>query len=184
MKEYIKYLLKFIMHSFVFVLLLVLITLLPLIAITDISTFLFGNLFLTYIFGVYYIYRAIGHVIASTQDYGQKDTADNIRIIRSILFAIVSSLTILWLMYPGGSKSFIQDIPYGETGVFSSSKNPFDDGSYDEDTYSSNIEYSCNNAPYCTEMSSCEEAEFYYFECGLDRLDRDNDGIPCESICN
>lgn len=45
-------------------------------------------------------------------------------------------------------------------------------------------EYSCDNAPYCKEMNSCEEAEFYYFECGLDRLDKDNDGIPCESICN
>lgn len=48
----------------------------------------------------------------------------------------------------------------------------------------SSTDYSCDSAPYCTEMSSCEEAEFYYFECGLDRLDRDNDGIPCESICN
>ena len=171
------------MHSFWFVLLLTFLTL-PLIAVTELSAFLFGNLLLTYIFGVYYIYKAVGHVIASTQDYGKKDTADNIRIIRSILFAIVSSLTILWLLYPGGSNSFIQDIAYYKTGLFSSNKNSFDDSSYNENEYSLNTEYSCNNAPYCTEMSSCEEAEFYYFECGLERLDRDNDGIPCESICD
>lgn len=191
MKEYFKYLRKFLMHSFMFILhsfaffiLLALITILPLIAATKLSAFLFGNLFLSYVFGIYYIYTATCHVIASTQDYGQKDTADNIRIIRSILFTVVSSLTILWLMYPGEERSFIQDIPYFETGIFSSNKNPFDDDSYDRDTYSLNTEYSCSNTPYCTEMSSCEEAEFYYFECGLDRLDRDNDGIPCESICN
>lgn len=51
-------------------------------------------------------------------------------------------------------------------------------------SYSSSTDYSCDKAPYCTEMSSCKEAEFYYFECGLDRLDGDNDGIPCESLCN
>ncbi|WP_083455615.1 excalibur calcium-binding domain-containing protein [Sphingopyxis sp. 113P3] len=32
-------------------------------------------------------------------------------------------------------------------------------------------------------MNSCEEAYFYLNQCGLHRLDRDDDGIPCESIC-
>jgi hypothetical protein len=43
--------------------------------------------------------------------------------------------------------------------------------------------FSCGPKRYCGEMNSCEEAEFYYQQCGLSRLDRDNDGIPCESIC-
>lgn len=37
--------------------------------------------------------------------------------------------------------------------------------------------------PLCKDMSSCEEAEFYFNECGYKDLDRDNDGIPCESLC-
>ncbi|WP_115225458.1 excalibur calcium-binding domain-containing protein [Bergeriella denitrificans] len=36
---------------------------------------------------------------------------------------------------------------------------------------------------FCKEMSSCSEAKFYLNKCGVRRLDRDGDGIPCESIC-
>ncbi len=42
---------------------------------------------------------------------------------------------------------------------------------------------SCGAAPYCTGMSSCEEAQFYYRQCGVSRLDGDNDGVPCENLC-
>jgi hypothetical protein len=41
----------------------------------------------------------------------------------------------------------------------------------------------CGAKHYCKEMSSCEEALFYLTECGLTRLDRDGDGVPCESLC-
>ena len=41
----------------------------------------------------------------------------------------------------------------------------------------------CGSKRYCKQMASCEEARFYLNQCGLNRLDRDNDGIPCESIC-
>lgn len=44
-------------------------------------------------------------------------------------------------------------------------------------------DFSCGSKRYCKQMSSCEEARFYLNQCGLNRLDRDNDGIPCESIC-
>jgi len=43
---------------------------------------------------------------------------------------------------------------------------------------------SCNTSKTCTQMSSCAEAYFYLDTCGLTRLDRDSDGVPCESICN
>lgn len=44
--------------------------------------------------------------------------------------------------------------------------------------------YSCNDGiPYCKQMDSCEQARFYLNQCGADKLDRDNDGIPCENIC-
>ena len=32
-------------------------------------------------------------------------------------------------------------------------------------------------------MASFEEARFYLEECGFARLDRDGDGVPCESLC-
>nr|WP_232487260.1 excalibur calcium-binding domain-containing protein [Azotobacter chroococcum] len=32
-------------------------------------------------------------------------------------------------------------------------------------------------------MASCAEAEFHLSECGNGRLDRNNDGVPCESLC-
>ena len=32
-------------------------------------------------------------------------------------------------------------------------------------------------------MKSCKEAIFYLNQCGVSRLDRDKDGIPCETIC-
>jgi endonuclease YncB( thermonuclease family) len=42
---------------------------------------------------------------------------------------------------------------------------------------------SCDSKRYCTEMTSCAEAQFYFRQCGLDRLDDDNDGVPCERLC-
>lgn len=35
----------------------------------------------------------------------------------------------------------------------------------------------------CKDMSSCDEAKFYLTTCGLKRLDRDGDGVPCEKLC-
>lgn len=41
---------------------------------------------------------------------------------------------------------------------------------------------SCWVKKYCTEMLSCEEARFYLNSCGLNRLDKDNDWVPCEAL--
>jgi endonuclease YncB( thermonuclease family) len=43
--------------------------------------------------------------------------------------------------------------------------------------------FSCGRKQYCHEMASCEEAKFYLYACGLERLDRDQNGIPCENLC-
>jgi len=43
--------------------------------------------------------------------------------------------------------------------------------------------FECGGKTVCREMASCAEAEFYLNTCGLRRLDRDSDGVPCESIC-
>ncbi|UZR29055.1 thermonuclease family protein [Methylococcus mesophilus] len=43
--------------------------------------------------------------------------------------------------------------------------------------------YQCGGKSKCGEMASCAEAQYYLEHCGLSRLDRDHDGVPCESIC-
>lgn len=46
-----------------------------------------------------------------------------------------------------------------------------------------NSGFECGAKSRCGDMNSCAEANFYLNECGLTRLDRDHDGVPCESIC-
>lgn len=41
----------------------------------------------------------------------------------------------------------------------------------------------CGSKRTCGQMSNCAEAKHYLNACGVSRLDRDHDGIPCESIC-
>ena len=41
----------------------------------------------------------------------------------------------------------------------------------------------CGSKRYCREMTSCEEAKFYLWQCGRSSLDGNNDGVPCESVC-
>lgn len=45
------------------------------------------------------------------------------------------------------------------------------------------VDFECGSKRFCKQMASCAEAKFYFNQCGLKRLDRDNDRIPCESIC-
>ncbi|MEM6440093.1 MAG: excalibur calcium-binding domain-containing protein [Pseudomonadota bacterium] len=35
----------------------------------------------------------------------------------------------------------------------------------------------------CSEIASCAEACYHLLECGRAGLDRDKDGIPCETVC-
>jgi len=39
------------------------------------------------------------------------------------------------------------------------------------------------SCPKCTSLSSCSEARSYLAK-GCRKLDRDRDGIPCESLCD
>lgn len=41
----------------------------------------------------------------------------------------------------------------------------------------------CGNKRTCREMASCEEARMYLTQCGVSSLDRDGDGVPCETLC-
>ena len=44
-------------------------------------------------------------------------------------------------------------------------------------------DFKCSGKALCSEMRSCAEARFYLTKCGVSRLDRDGDGVPCESLC-
>lgn len=44
--------------------------------------------------------------------------------------------------------------------------------------------YTCNCSRTCTQITTCEEAYYQLNTCGCNVRDRDNDGIPCEDICN
>lgn len=53
----------------------------------------------------------------------------------------------------------------------------------DEAIYDKEYADNCRDLPlYCYEMTSCSQAE-EAFECGNYDLDRDGDGVPCESLC-
>lgn len=43
--------------------------------------------------------------------------------------------------------------------------------------------YSCNCSKTCTEISSCEEAYYQLDACGCSVRDGDDDGVPCENLC-
>lgn len=43
--------------------------------------------------------------------------------------------------------------------------------------------FECGSKRYCRQMTSCEEALFHLRRCGLNHLDGDRDGVPCESLC-
>lgn len=44
--------------------------------------------------------------------------------------------------------------------------------------------YSCEPRRYCSQISSCDEAQWYLHNCSWGRkLDRDGDGLACETLC-
>ena len=43
--------------------------------------------------------------------------------------------------------------------------------------------FSCDQRKTCGQMASCAEAEYHLLQCRNSRLDRDGDGVPCETIC-
>lgn len=63
-----------------------------------------------------------------------------------------------------------------------------DEATYDvaqEDTAPSQTEpkFQCRGKTKCAQMNSCAEAQFYLKVCGVGRLDRDKDGVACETLC-
>jgi len=42
------------------------------------------------------------------------------------------------------------------------------------------LKFSCDGREYCSQMTSCDEAQFFLENCPNTKMDGDNDGIPCE----
>lgn len=43
--------------------------------------------------------------------------------------------------------------------------------------------FTCGGKRACGQMSTCAEARFHLTQCGVSGLDRNHDGVPCESLC-
>lgn len=60
-------------------------------------------------------------------------------------------------------------------------------GAYSSSSSSSASRYSsadrCGAKKTCGDMKSCDEAMYYLRRCGLTKLDKNHDGVPCESLC-
>lgn len=41
----------------------------------------------------------------------------------------------------------------------------------------------CGTKRTCREMTSCDEAKFYFSQCGVSRLDGTGNGVPCKVLC-
>lgn len=41
----------------------------------------------------------------------------------------------------------------------------------------------CGSKRYCSQMNSCEEANFYLSHCNVRSLDKNHNGVPCENLC-
>ena len=42
----------------------------------------------------------------------------------------------------------------------------------------------CGSKRYCSQMSSCDEANFYLSHCNARSLDKNRNGVPCENLCS
>ena len=41
----------------------------------------------------------------------------------------------------------------------------------------------CGSKQYCSQMNSCDEANFYLSHCNVRSLDKNRNGVPCEHLC-
>ena len=48
---------------------------------------------------------------------------------------------------------------------------------------STRVNRNCNEEPYCKNLKTCDDALFFLETCNLKRLDGDQDGVPCEALC-
>ena len=54
---------------------------------------------------------------------------------------------------------------------------------FNKKEFKNNNKNDCSKKKFCSQMISCDEAKFFLNSCGLTKLDKNKDGIPCESLC-
>lgn len=53
----------------------------------------------------------------------------------------------------------------------------------DDKLSSARVNAACGKKHLCSQMISCEEAKIYMLQCGIQTLDGNGDGVPCETLC-
>lgn len=46
-----------------------------------------------------------------------------------------------------------------------------------------NQQGNCPSTISCSQIRSCDEAYHYLRDCGIKKLDKNRDGVPCEKLC-
>ena len=87
-------------------------------------------------------------------------------MIKNILFLLV--VIVVWLAYVNREKA--PEDPFATFDTPPSQETSFPD-------------FACEGKKDCSEMLSCEEAEYYMRKCSGTNLDPDGDGVPCEDLC-
>lgn len=87
---------------------------------------------------------------------------------------------------PDDPKPALNTSTYKATNTPSSTYNSYNSDSYmDDESTSPSLYRSTYNSSYdrdCSDFDSWEDAQYYYENIADDNLDRDNDGIACESL--
>lgn len=83
----------------------------------------------------------------------------------------MSQPTPPWEWRKAHPSSFVEPLPVGTLPVT------------DKPTFTMPVDSACGTKKYCSEMTSCAEAQFYRTRCDVKTLDGDGDGKPCEKLC-
>ena len=51
---------------------------------------------------------------------------------------------------------------------------------FQDNSSSSNNNFTCDGREYCSQMTSCEEATYFINHCPNTKMDGNHDGVPCE----
>ncbi len=89
------------------------------------------------------------------------------------LLIVVALGVVAWFAYTRVVGPSIDGTPLPSAAQFDDDSNP--------PSIASDPQFSCDGRTYCSQMTSCAEAEFFLHNCPGVKMDGNNDGVPCES---
>ncbi len=114
--------------------------------------------------------RSKTHISRPTKHYNKRGTKNSLlTLLLCAVFFIGIDNSIYSKVQFGSDRQ-----PEANSQLIHSLENPLD-------TPQPVPRYSCDGKIHCSEMTSCEEAQFYLGNCPGTKMDGDSDGIPCES---